>query len=225
VTKWTPACAVVMRLHHSENGHTTLPVRPDVQNAIAIVQQTVKSTIQTGINNSLLVTGPHGSGKTLVRMSLVSFTISCCFGVLQVDISLGVVALATCIACARVQTVVQNMQRQQNHHERRHDKMRSRLRAAMLFHRSFKMPLCAQAVQRAVRAAVRESNPDPSRINTAVVKLTGVLHWEERHALKYIARQLCTAFKLDFVPGASFEENLSFFRAVLTSVSKCARVT
>ena len=80
----------------------------------------------------------------------------------------------------------------------------------------------AQAVQRAIKAALRATSVDATQSNTAVVNLTGLLHWEERHALKYIARQLCAAFKLDFVPGASFEENLSFFKAVLTSVSKYA---
>lgn len=55
-----------------------------------------------------------------------------------------------------------------------------------------------------------------------MVRLTGLLHWDERHALKFIARQLCAAFGFKFRPGSSFEENLVFYNEVLNSISKCA---
>jgi hypothetical protein len=76
-----------------------------------------------------------------------------------------------------------------------------------------------QAVQWAIQEAV-QANAGTDR-NTAVVQLTGLLHGEERCALKYIARQLCSAFSLEFVSGASFDDNLKFLKGVLRNVSKC----
>lgn len=83
------------------------------------------------------------------------------------------------------------------------------------------MRCCVQAVDLAVRAAVEVSRASEGHAPAAVVRLTGVLHWEEQHALKAVARQLCTELERPFVASASFEENLNFFHDVLRSVSQC----
>ena len=78
-----------------------------------------------------------------------------------------------------------------------------------------------QAINWALRRVLQSCNKDEgSARSCTVVRLTGLLHWDERHALKYIARQLCAAFEFKFRPGASFEENLTFYNEVLQLMSK-----
>ena len=72
-----------------------------------------------------------------------------------------------------------------------------------------------------MQAAAEASRTDGDTTPLAVVRLAGVLHWEEQHALKAVARQLCAALGCPYVASASFEENLKFFHDTLRSVSKC----
>eukprot|EP00884_Botryococcus_braunii_P011000 jgi/Botrbrau1/19901/Bobra.0059s0022.1 len=48
-----------------------------------------------------------------------------------------------------------------------------------------------------------------------MVRLSGLLHAEERTAYREIARQLCLTFNCPFTKSASLEENLFFLRAML----------
>jgi hypothetical protein len=75
-------------------------------------------------------------------------------------------------------------------------------------------------VERSVFEAVEKSRCSREYPTAAVVRLAGLLHAEEQQALKHIAWQLCDSLGHQFVPGASFEENLSFFRQTLETVSR-----
>jgi hypothetical protein len=75
-----------------------------------------------------------------------------------------------------------------------------------------------QAIGQAMRLAVSRQ-----QCQVAVVQLTGSLDWDERSALKVISRQLCNAFGLTFVASASFEENMLFFRDVLSHMKSMGR--
>jgi hypothetical protein len=64
---WSPAYAVKLRLQNSGLRGSTVLVRPAVQQAVDTIREAVVKTVRSHQNNSLFVTGPPSSGKTLVR--------------------------------------------------------------------------------------------------------------------------------------------------------------
>lgn len=58
----------------------------------------------------------------------------------------------------------------------------------------------------------------------AVVRLFGWAHSDERIAFREIARQLCSAFSLEFNRSCSFGDNILFLRSVLSSLARAHKV-
>ena len=71
-----------------------------------------------------------------------------------------------------------------------------------------------------VGAALPEGAPPP---RVGVVRLSGLLHWEERVAFREAARQLCAQFGLPFERSASHDENIGFFADVLAQLASAKR--
>ena len=55
------------------------------------------------------------------------------------------------------------------------------------------------------------------------MRLSGLLHWEERVAFREAARQLCAQFGLPFERSASHDENIGFFADVLAQLASAKR--
>ncbi|XP_024529267.1 origin of replication complex subunit 4 isoform X4 [Selaginella moellendorffii] len=62
---------------------------------------------------------------------------------------------------------------------------------------------------------IQETFPD----RISIVRLNGLLHADDRSALKEIAKQLCVEHELEFSKAASFEENLRFLTVILEQFS------
>jgi len=77
-----------------------------------------------------------------------------------------------------------------------------------------------QAVTRAIEAVKRESTAPDGSAAVGAVWLSGLLHADERRAMKAVARQLCEAFACSFARGASCDDNLTFLRAFLTQLAR-----
>ncbi|EFJ33364.1 hypothetical protein SELMODRAFT_407107 [Selaginella moellendorffii] len=58
----------------------------------------------------------------------------------------------------------------------------------------------------------------PRGCGKSMVRLNGLLHADDRSALKEIAKQLCVEHELEFSKAASFEENLRFLTVILEYV-------
>lgn len=55
------------------------------------------------------------------------------------------------------------------------------------------------------------------------MRLSGLLHCEERVAFQEVARQLCSEFQQLFSAKATYDENLGFLRAMLASLHTCMK--
>lgn len=72
-------------------------------------------------------------------------------------------------------------------------------------------------------AALQHScNSNPTNPTVGVVRLSGLLHTDERVAFREIARQLCAEFRLrdEFSRSASVEENIAFLRELARQLRK-----
>ncbi|GAX83598.1 hypothetical protein CEUSTIGMA_g11023.t1 [Chlamydomonas eustigma] len=56
-----------------------------------------------------------------------------------------------------------------------------------------------------------------------VVRLSGLLHLDERAAFQEIARQLCVEFQQLFAKSATYDENLTFLRTMLQALYRCLK--
>ena len=74
-------------------------------------------------------------------------------------------------------------------------------------------------VERAIGEVCRRHNTDPANPVVGVVRLSGVLHGDERCAFQEAARQLCAVFGGTFSKAASFDENLCFLRLLLGALA------
>jgi origin recognition complex subunit 4 len=117
-----------------------MKIRPSLQKAIDFVESNLESTITEGFNNSILMFGAPGSGKSL--------------------------------AISRI---------------------------------------CSKANER--------WNSDPEDPRVVIVRLSGWAHSDERVAFREIARQLCSALKLEYFRTASFGENIQFLLAILKGMA------
>lgn len=81
-------------------------------------------------------------------------------------------------------------------------------------------------IERAVAELQRQCNSDPTNPTVGVVRLSGLLHTEERVAFREIARQLCTEFRLkeEFSRTASVEENITFLRDLARQLRRVHKV-
>lgn len=81
---------------------------------------------------------------------------------------------------------------------------------------------CPQAVERALaelqaRFAAAAGGPE-----VGVVRLSGLVHTDERTAFQEIARQLCAAFGCSFSRTVGIEQNMSFLGNMLRILHRCA---
>jgi hypothetical protein len=83
------------------------------------------------------------------------------------------------------------------------------------------MPGVSQVVERVMRDLQHKYNVDSRSPVVGIVRLTGLMHADDRVAFREAARQLCAAFNLGaFVSSASFEENIIFLRDVLQELQR-----
>eukprot|EP00775_Hariotina_reticulata_P002948 gene2948-3233_t len=75
-------------------------------------------------------------------------------------------------------------------------------------------------LERVLRSAHVLHNPDPANPTLGAVRLSGVLHSEERAAFQEIAHQLCRTFNIPFSQHATFDDNISFFKQVLQELQR-----
>lgn len=74
-------------------------------------------------------------------------------------------------------------------------------------------------VERAVARVCAAHNENPQGDKAVgVVRLSGLLHLEDRVAFSEAARQLCSEFDQPFSRTATYDENLLFFRKMLSSL-------
>ena len=138
----TDACRWLTRSlgHPLSKEALVMKIRPSLQKAIDFVESNLESTIKEDFNNSILMFGAPGSGKSL--------------------------------AISRI---------------------------------------CSKANQR--------WNSDPEDPRVVIVRLSGWAHSDERVAFREIARQLCSALKLEYFRTASFGENIQFLLAILKGMA------
>jgi transcriptional regulator with AAA-type ATPase domain len=80
VTAVSPASTVMSRITRAQlhPADCDMPLRPSVKQALQQVQDAVMATILEGQSNSILVIGPHGCGKTLVRSEMAALKAPYC---------------------------------------------------------------------------------------------------------------------------------------------------
>jgi hypothetical protein len=196
VSRKLPSTAVLARVCH----------RP--QEAYSSLLDSLNNTVKLGHNNSLLVMGPRGSGKTLV--SPISSSSCCCYCnaapvyaaaavVLPPPLLLlpsaapaagASVLLLCCCSCpaaaAAAVIAVAGL-------------LASLLpRAAIVIwpttlppHLFLSFTTPRQMTERALAAMEAQWNRDPRDPVVGVIRLSGLCHAEERCAFREIARQLC----------------------------------
>ncbi|KAK9813918.1 hypothetical protein WJX73_004724 [Symbiochloris irregularis] len=81
----------------------------------------------------------------------------------------------------------------------------------------------SMVLERVVWEVQQRLNPNPDNPQVGVVRLSGLIHSEDRAAFQEIARQLCIAFKCHFQQAASQSENVDFLRAMLRELSKASK--
>ncbi|KAK9866078.1 hypothetical protein WJX84_011676 [Apatococcus fuscideae] len=75
-------------------------------------------------------------------------------------------------------------------------------------------------VERALQQLQQSHNPVGEPAVLGVVRLSGLVHSEERTAFREAARQLCRAFDCSFSRAASLEDNLSFMREMMQELHR-----
>ncbi|KAF6256569.1 origin recognition complex subunit 4 C-terminus-domain-containing protein [Scenedesmus sp. NREL 46B-D3] len=75
-------------------------------------------------------------------------------------------------------------------------------------------------LERVLRSSMAQHNIEQDNPTLGAVRLSGVLHCDERTAFQEIARQLCSTFNIPFSRSASFDDNLAFFKEVLAELQR-----
>ena len=83
-------------------------------------------------------------------------------------------------------------------------------------------PGCGKSVlvQQVVRRARAEYNKEGDTPTVGVVRLSGILHADDKAAVRHVASQLCAIWDCKFSKGASFSENLAFLREMVQELHK-----
>lgn len=79
-----------------------------------------------------------------------------------------------------------------------------------------------QVVERALSELQARFKAAAGGPRVGVVRLSGLVHTDERAAFQEIARQLCGAFGCTFSRAAGVEQNMSFLGNMLRMLHKCA---
>lgn len=82
--------------------------------------------------------------------------------------------------------------------------------------------VCPQVVERALAELQARFKAAAGGPVVGVVRLSGLVHTDERAAFQEIARQLCGAFGCSYSRAAGIEQNMSFLGNMLRMLHRCA---